>query len=182
MRAILDRLYLISGVLGAAFLLAILVIVLLQVGARLLDTAVHAVTGTYQGFVIPSYADFAGFFLVAGTFLALAYTFRHGAHIRVSLLLQAMSPALKRAADLLSAAIALSLSGFLAWYCWELVYESWSFGDTSSGLVSIPLYIPQSAMALGATLFAISIADTFITLLRGQEDIATAIAGRGEEN
>lgn len=180
MRRALDGLYLVSGYLGAAFLLAILVIVLAQVGANVLDTVVHAVTGSYQGFVIPSYADFAGFFLVAGTFLALAYTFRHGAHIRVSLLLQMLPPGWKRAADTFSTLVALFLTGYFAWFCWGLVYESWDFGDTSSGLVTIPLFIPQSAMALGASILTIAVADTLVTVLRGGEDAATALTG-GEE-
>ncbi len=177
MRGFLDRLYQLSGYLGALCLVAILLVVLGQVGANLLDTIVHAVTGSYRGFVIPSYADFAGFFLVGGVFLALAHAFREGAHIRVGLVLQGLPAPLKRAADILSTAVALALSAALSWYSWALVWESWSYGDTSTGLVSVPLFLPQSTMALGASLFTIGLLDTLVTLLRGGETAATRLAG-----
>ncbi|WP_413206627.1 TRAP transporter small permease [Rhodospirillum sp. A1_3_36] len=176
MRGFLDRLYLISGYLGALFLVAIFGVVLAQVGANVLDVLVHAMTGRYWGFVVPSYADFAGFFLVGGTFLALAHTFQEGGHIRVGLLLQALPPPLKRGADILSTGAALVLSALLSWYSWALVLESWSYGDTSSGLVSVPLFLPQSTMALGATTFTIGLLDTLVFLIRGGAPLATRLS------
>jgi TRAP-type C4-dicarboxylate transport system permease small subunit len=180
MRVFLDRLYLLSGALGALFLVAILLVVLAQVGANLLDTLVHAATGAYQGFVIPSYANFAGFFLVGATFLALAHTFREGGHIRVGLVLQVLPAPLKRAADAVILAVALALTGYMAWYSWALVYDSWDFGDASTGLVSVPLFIPQSAMALGATMFCVALADSLIGTLMGREDKATRLTGAAD--
>ncbi|MEI8632394.1 TRAP transporter small permease subunit [Vibrio sp. PP-XX7] len=41
--------------------------------------------GRWFGVIIPSSDDFAGFLLAASSFLGLAYTFRAGGHIRVSL-------------------------------------------------------------------------------------------------
>ena len=84
MRRALDLLYRTCGGLAAMFLAAIAILILTQVVARL------------TGFFLPAASDFAGFCLAASSFLALAYTFRAGTHIRVVLLLQRLPAAWRR--------------------------------------------------------------------------------------
>ena len=93
LRRALDALYRLSGALAALFLVAICAIVLLQVGANCIDKIAEWTTGAPIGLVVPSYAEFAGFFLAASSFLALAWTLRHGGHIRVSLFVRPRWPA-----------------------------------------------------------------------------------------
>jgi len=45
------------------------------------------------------------------------------------------------------------------------VYESFIYNDLSSGMIAVPLWIPQSAMFLGLVILSISLIDDFITLL-----------------
>ena len=87
MRRVLDSLYSLSGAAAAAFLLAICGIVLLQVGANMIDSAATLVIGEPIGLVVPSYSEFTGFFLVAASFLAMANALRSGSHIRVTLII-----------------------------------------------------------------------------------------------
>ena len=181
MRKALDRLYDLSGALAAAFLVAIFVIVLLQVGANLLDFGISAATGTPKGLVVPSYAEIAGFFLAAASFLALAHTFRAGAHIRVSLVLQVMPKGARKAADLLSCSLGAAMSGYFAYYTWNLVAESIEFGDLSPGIVPIPLWIPQTAMAIGISIFTVSMIDTTLRVLANGHDPACDTQGPGGE-
>ncbi|MCW8862506.1 MAG: TRAP transporter small permease [Rhodospirillales bacterium] len=181
MRKALDRLYDLSGALAAAFLVAIFVIVLLQVGANLLDFLIAKTTGTPIGLVIPSYAEIAGFFLAAASFLALAHTFRHGAHIRVSLILQAMSDGKRRVANLLSCAAGAAMASYFTYYTWNLVIESIAFGDLSPGIIAVPLWIPQTTMAVGATVFSIAMLDTLVRLFIDGDDPACDIHSGGSE-
>lgn len=181
MRKLLDHLYTASGVLAAVFLFGIFVIVLAQVGANILDFMIAAVTGTAVGLVVPSYTEFAGFFLAASSFLALAHTFRNGAHIRVSLLLQGLPPGPRKIADLFSCLVGMAVCAYFAWYSWLLVIDSIDFKDVSPGLVPIPLWIPQSSMAIGVTVLAIAIADTAVRLMIDGSDIACESAGEGAE-
>ena len=65
MRVFLDKLYALSGGVAAAFLLAICIAVMLQVGANMIDSAARLIIGEPVGLVVPSYSEFTGFFLVA---------------------------------------------------------------------------------------------------------------------
>lgn len=169
MRQALDRLYLASGVLAAVFLLAIVAIVLAQVMANAVDAVSRALTGEAIGLVIPSYAEFAGFFLAASSFLALAYSLRAGAHIRVTLVLQHVGPRWRRLAEAWCAAAGAAMAGYFAWYTVLLVLESLRFGDVSPGMVPVPLWVPQTAMALGLIVLTVALVDGFVGVLRGRD-------------
>ncbi|MDJ0951370.1 MAG: TRAP transporter small permease [Alphaproteobacteria bacterium] len=176
MRRVLDFIYQASGALAAFFLVAICAIVLLQVGANLVDFIVKAVTGEPIGLVIPSYAEFAGFFLAASSFLALAYTLRHGGHIRVNLIIQHIGGRRRRGIELWCVAAAALMSGYFAFYAVNLTLESLEFGDLSFGMVPVPLWIPQSSLALGAIIVTIALVDEFVCVLRGAEPSYEAAA------
>lgn len=161
MRRALDLLYALSGGLGALFLALILVTVLAQVALNMADGVSEALTGQAMGLLIPSYADFAGYFLAAGTFFALAYTFNAGGHIRVTLVLQRLPARLRQGAEIFCSGLAALTAGYFAWYAASLTHESWRFGDLSPGLVAIPTWIPQAAMTAGLAMLAIAGLDAF---------------------
>src|SRR4249920_2544354 len=75
MRVFLDRLYLFSGYLAGAFLLAIFVLMMLLSAGRPV------------GLNIPAADDFVSWCMAAMAFLGLAHTFRNGEMIRVGLLI-----------------------------------------------------------------------------------------------
>jgi TRAP-type C4-dicarboxylate transport system permease small subunit len=168
-RRALDALYRVSGALAAFFLVAICAIVLLQVGANVVDKIAEWTTGAPIGLVVPSYAEFAGFFLAASSFLALAYTLRHGGHVRVSLFVRRSSGRPRRALELWCTGVAALLAGYFAYFAIRLVIESWRFDDLSTGLVPVPIWIPQSSLALGLVILTVALLDEFATLWRGGE-------------
>jgi TRAP-type C4-dicarboxylate transport system permease small subunit len=169
MRTMLNFMYRLSGGLAALFLVMILGIVLAQVGLNIADKIAKWLTGQPVGFLIPSYADFAGYFLATATFFALAYSFREGAHIRVNLLLMRMGKGLRRLFEIWSCMIAVSFTAFFAWYAADLMYSSWKYNDLSPGLVPIKLWIPQAAMTVGLIFLLIATIDALVQVLRGQE-------------
>ncbi len=167
MRKVLDTLYLGSGVLAGVFLVAIGTIVLLQVGANVIDALIRAVTGEPLGLLIPNYAEFAGFFLASSSFLALAYTFRAGGHIRVSMLIRKAQGNARRAVELWCTGSATALSAYFTYYTLNLVLESLEFGDVSVGMVPVKLWIPQLAMLAGLVVLTIALIDQFVIIARG---------------
>lgn len=167
MRHALEAIYALSRGLAALFLALILLTVLAQVGLNVLDTIVAFVSGAPIGLLIPSYADFAGYFLATATFFALAASFRSGAHIRVSLFLARMPDGARRACEIFSAGVAFAFVSFFLVFAARLTAESWRFGDLSPGLVPIPIWIPQLAMTLGLAALAIATADSLVTFLKG---------------
>lgn len=173
MRSSLDAIYRISGWIAAACLLAIAVIVLLQVAANCIDVVADWLLGAPFGLTIPSYAELAGFLLAAASFLALASALRAGAHVRVELLLNRLQPHHRRWAEAWCAAAGALLSGYFTWHAVALAWESFTFGDTSPGIVPVPLWIPQSAMATGLLVLTIALIDTCCAACAGRGD-ATA--------
>lgn len=167
MRTVLDRFYLACGVLGATFLFAILAVVITQVAFNVVDFIAYRLAGRAIGLLVPSYASFAGYCLASSTFFALAYAFNAGAHIRVTLVLQQMPGRVRYGSEIFSALIAAGLSAYFAWYALSLMRESLRFGDVSSGLVPIPLWIPQLAMAIGAAALTVATVDRAIRAIRG---------------
>ena len=74
----LDGLYLLSGILAACFLIAILTLIVVQMVAR------------WTGEIFPGAPEYAGYSMAAASFLAFASALNHGSHIRVSILLNAL--------------------------------------------------------------------------------------------
>ena len=154
-RRLIDGIFAASGVLAAVFLLLIGVLVLAQIVGRLF------------GVLVPSADEFAGYCLAASSFLALGHALRTDSHIRVTLLLQRLPERRRRAAEIWCLAVGSALSGYLAWFVIEMVWQSFVFGDLTQGLVPVPLWIPQLGMAVGVCIL------TFAFLL----DLGRALAG-----
>ena len=157
MRAALSYLYRGCGVLAGMFLIAIAVLILLQAGGR------------WFGFSVQGASDYAGYSMASASFLAMAYTFGHGGHIRVTILLQRLQGRARRMMEFWCLGTATFLSGYLAFYSIKMVLISYEIGDISQAADATPLWIPQIGMAFGATVFAISIAERLVLLLLGGE-------------
>ncbi|MFY0597495.1 MAG: TRAP transporter small permease [Cognatishimia sp.] len=177
MRRGLDNIYQAAGVLAAFFILAIVALVAAQVMLNLADKVSAGIWGKGLGLTIPSYADFTGFFLAASSFLALAYTLRAGGHIRVTLLTGRLPAGVKTGVEIAVVLIALSMTAYATWYAGFLVYESLEFGDRSSGMVSVPLWIPQLPVVTGLAILTLALTDELIGLLQGRP---ASWEGKGE--
>ena len=182
MRRALDRLYAAALVAAAFAMVAIAVLVLVQIGGRLLDRVLMAAGEPALGIQIPSLAEIGGFLFVASSFLALAGTLRAGGHVRVTLLAGALPAAVTRGLTALVLAAALGLALFATWHAGLQTLDSWQFDSKSFGMIAIPLWIPQGAMTLGLVIFAVALLDELATALRGASPaFVAAEAARGPE-
>ena len=152
-RSVLDRLYFGSGVIAALFLIAILALIVIQMAAR------------WTGEVFPGAPDYAGYCMAAASFFAFAHALNRGAHIRVSMLLNALGPKARRILEAWCFAIATALGWYFAFYATKATYWSWKFNDISQGQDAIALWIPQSAMVIGSIIFAIALTDHLVHVL-----------------
>ncbi len=148
-RRLLDTAYLIGGILGAICLVAILILVTLQMAAR------------WTGEMLPGLADYAGYFMAASSFFAFAYALNSGSHIRVNILLNQLGQ-YRRWGEFWCFAIGSILASSWAFFAIKAVYWSEKLGDISQGLDATPIWIPQLAMAVGSSLFAISLIDNLV--------------------
>jgi TRAP-type C4-dicarboxylate transport system permease small subunit len=156
MRKALNALYDGAAALAAFFMVALLVMVLLSIASRQLH------------FHVPGTDAYAGYLMAAAGFLALAHTLKRGEHIRVTLLINALRGAPRRALELwaLAAASALALLG--AWYSARLVWQSRAFNDISTASDATPLWLPQLGMAVGMAVLAIAFVDELVLEWQGQ--------------
>jgi TRAP-type C4-dicarboxylate transport system permease small subunit len=168
MRRALDGLYDGAAGLAAFFMLALLVAVLLSIGGREL------------GFHVKGTDAYAGYFMAASGFLALAHTLKRGEHIRVTLLLAGLAPRARRAMELVAHGTALGLSGLLAFYACRLAWQSHVFNDVSTGNDATPLWIPQLGMAAGSLILCVAFADEFVLVWRGRSTARAAEPARSE--
>ncbi len=165
MRKALNSLYQASTALAACCLVVIASLVVFQVLGRLFDGARKLFGMEPLGMQVPSLAEIAGFLLVGASFLALAGTFRNGDHIRVSILLQAVPTALARFLNVWAIAVACALAGYFTWHAGWLAFDSYSYNETSYGIIPIPLVYPQIVMTLGLLVFSISLFDDLVQIL-----------------
>jgi TRAP-type C4-dicarboxylate transport system permease small subunit len=164
MRRFLARLYSFCGGLAAVFLVGVCLCSLYSIGGGLF------------GYVARSADDFAGFSMAASSFLALAYAFGHGEHIRVTLFLDRVSGTRRRWLEIWCLGAGGFLAGYFAWYSIKATYVSWQLNDVSQGLIPVPLWIPQSAMAVGTTVLFVAMAEKLVDVARGGAMIQAAAA------
>jgi len=153
----LDRLFTFSGYLAGIFLVTIAALVVAQIAARWFNRQ------------IPSVDEFAGYSLAASSFLGLAYSFRSGSHIRVTLLTDRLASKAQRLMLLLVLSFVLVMIATWAFNASALVYESWKFKEMSTGILKYPIWIPQLSMGIGVTLFCLAILEDLVNVIRGKE-------------
>ncbi|RYH03522.1 TRAP transporter small permease subunit [Salipiger sp. IMCC34102] len=169
MRTLLDRLYFAGVCLAGACIVAICLVITAQIGFNI----AARLGGAAWSYTIPSYADFCGYFLSTASFMALAYTLRSGAHIRVGLVVQRLPDALRWGAELAALAVGAAFAVYGTFWGARLLEESWRYNDKSTGIVAIPIWMPQSFMVAGLALLALAFVDTLLESLRARGPILT---------
>ncbi|SMY08378.1 TRAP transporter small permease [Flavimaricola marinus] len=162
MNRFLQRLYDICGALAGGLILCICVLISAQI---ILNGFGRILPGALPS-TIPSYADFSGYMLAGATFLALAHTLRSGGHIRVNLVISRFRPAVQVWFEAFALLISIGLIGYAAWFMASLVLESLHYGDVSTGIIPVSLWIPQSVAAFGIALLWVAVVHTLADLIR----------------
>ena len=139
--------------MAALCLIAILSLIVAQMIAR------------WTGEIFPGAPDYAGYAMAAASFLAFASALNRGAHIRVSVVLNAVPAGPKRLLEIWCFALASAIAWYFTYYAYWFVYWSWKFTEISQGQDAIHLWIPQSVMVIGGGLLAISLTDNLIHVL-----------------
>ena len=151
----LDGLYAAGGVLAS---LCVLVILILMVGASL---------GRSLDWRVSWINDVVSWLCAAAAFLGMAYSFRNGDFVRVTLLLEKASPRARHAFEVGSLAVAAVAISYLGFWAVRFTYQSWDFHDIAGNMVAIPLWIPQMSFVVGAAIFVIAVIDECVCVLRG---------------
>lgn len=175
MRRILDGLYRATLWLAALCLLAIALLVGAQLVARLLDGTLALLHLPRTGFVILSLNEISGYLLAAASFLALAGTLKAGAHIRVTMVLGALSENARRIVEIWAFGLAAAACVYMTWHLANFSWVSFRFNEVSTGVIRVPLAYPQASMALGTLVLLIALIDELVVVIvRGRPTFRTA--------
>jgi TRAP-type C4-dicarboxylate transport system permease small subunit len=167
MRLFLDTLYRIALWLAALCLAAIASMVGVQLAARILDGALALAHLPRTDFVIFSLNEICGYLLAAASFLALAGTLKAGVHIRVTMVLGALSEGMRHYAEIIAFAATAAGVAYMTWNLASFAWVSFQFNEVSIGVIRVPLCYPQAAMALGAAILTVALIDELVVVARG---------------
>lgn len=189
---LLDRLYLLSGIIAACFMVIILLIIITQMMAR------------WTGISFEGSTEFAGYAMAATSFFAMAHALSRGAHIRVSILLN-LNHFTRLWLDGFALLMAAIIATYFARFAVKTNFMSEMLNDRTQGqdqipgwivaliktpgtppsswaelwtngteLVFTPVWVPQIPMSIGTILLAIALWDHLFRLMATSE---TAIKG-----
>ena len=169
-RRVLDFIYLASGILAALCLIAILLLIVAQMVAR------------WTGEIFPGAANYAGYCMAAASFFAFANALNRGAHIRVSILLNAVPAGFKRIMEIWCFAVGAAVAWYFTYYAYWFAYWSWKFNEVSQAQDATALWIPQSVMVIGAGILAVALTDHLIhVIFKGDHRIRKDALGESFE-
>jgi TRAP-type C4-dicarboxylate transport system permease small subunit len=155
LRRSLDGLYALGGVISS---LCVLIILLLMVGASL---------GRSLDWRVSWINDVVSWLCAAAAFFGMAYSFRNGDFVRVTLLLEKVSPRTRHWLEVISLATASVAICYQSFWAARFTYQSWEFNDIAGNMVAIPLWIPQLSFVIGAAILFVAVVDECVCVLRG---------------
>lgn len=150
----LHWLYRASGLLSAASLVLICGLILAQVVARNL------------GSTLRDAEEFAAWAMAAAGFFGLPYALHAGSHIRVQVGTRFLRPGAQHAFEVLATVLGLAIAAYLAWFCIGFVAESYEFNEVSTGLIPVPMWVPQLPMVVGSVLLVVAFAERLVCVLQ----------------
>lgn len=129
-------------------------------------TELAIIIGRFANFQIDGGDAYAGYFMAAGSFLALAATLRQGDHIRVTLILQRLGGKSRVWVEIFCLLVATLLTAYFTFYAGKLVYGSYLYHDISQNTDATPLWIPQLSMAIGLFGLFVAFAEELVYVVR----------------
>ena len=154
----LKALYRLSGYAAAIFLVLVATFILTGIASRIF------------GCYIRGLAEYSGYCMAAASFFALAYTFVEGGHIRITLFLEKLSGFKKKIIETWCFFIASFFSGYLAFYFIKMLIISYKFQERSEGADEILIWIPQASVAIGSTIFFLSVIHKLTLTIKNLND------------
>lgn len=158
LRSILDAIDVLGrldGWLGVACLVALTCLMLAEVIVRALSNVLPWVPAD-----IPIAWEYSSYLMAAAFTFGAAMTLRAGGHIRVTLVLARVSPAVRRYLETALAALGVVFTGFLAYAMVNFSIRSF-VSDQVSLSSATPLWIPQALVTFGICLLVLQFVARF---------------------
>lgn len=155
MRKCLDTVYAAAAWAGALCVLAICALMMAQALFRL------------NGTLVAGADDLTAWLCAGAAFLPLAATLKRGELVRMGIFIEIFSDKSGRWLELVVLTMCSLFAVYMTYWLGNFTYESWLFGDRGQGLLPLPLWIPQSPVAIGSLVLSIALIDEWVRVARG---------------
>lgn len=155
MRKSIDLLYTSAAWAGAACVLGICILMMAQAILRL------------GGGMIRGADDITAWICAAAALLPLAATFKRGELVRMGIFIDRFPDRTARWIELMALAMCAAFSVYMTYALGNMVYESWVFNDRGQGLLPLPLWIPQTPVAVGSAVLTVALVDELLRVASG---------------
>lgn len=130
-------------IMASICLLAIVVLIMTEVGVRLFTGRSTLIAEEYAGYLLAWFA-----------FLALAETLRTDGHVRVNIVISRLGLKPRTVLEILANGVGLAVFVYLAFHMGLVAYNSFQSGVQSMHLTRTPLYLPQIVPVIGCVLMS----------------------------
>ena len=154
-----DVLALASAYVAAGCLVAMVLLVLAEIGTGLLSRVIPSMPSGIR------FAwEYSAYLMGAAFMFGGALTLRSGMQIRVEMLLRAGNGRFERPLELFASLVGAAFLVMLAWSLTAFAWQSWTSSQVSGDTLT-PLWIPQGALALATAIFALQALARFLSCL-----------------
>ncbi|MFW6080394.1 MAG: TRAP transporter small permease subunit [Desulfosalsimonas sp.] len=153
--ALIEGLCRAGAFLSAICMAAIVILIVLEIFLRM-----------FFGFSTMVSSEFSGYLLVSLVAMSLGYTLQHEAHIRITLIWGTLPPKWKNRVDIAVAAVSVAVTCFALYHSVLLVQQTYSRGMTADTISETPIWIPQTAIPVGLSLFLLQLVNFILRRLR----------------
>ena len=150
----LDRVYLGMGYACGTMFLLLALFITYQVIAR-----------KYGIVMAPGMDLMSGYTMAMASTWAFSYALRTGSHVRIDVLLPFMSTRVRWWADQAALASIVFFISITAWKTWLMVLKSHEIGAVTNTYPLVPLWIPQTFVAIGFSMLAFTAIHMMIDMI-----------------
>jgi len=157
MRAVtrtLDRTYLGMGYLCGTMFLLLALFITYQVIARKFDFV-----------MAPGMDLMSGYTMAMASTWAFSYALRTGSHVRIDVLLPFMSTRVRWWADQAALGSIVFFIAITSWKTWVMVLKSYDIGAVTNTYPLVPLWVPQTFVAIGFSMLAFTAIHMMIDMI-----------------
>lgn len=97
--------------------------------------------------------ELSGYALAIGTTWGLGGALLDRAHIRIDSFYTFLPLKVRLGLDVFGLVLFIAFFSLIAWYGWDVVYQSWVVGSRSQSSLEVPIVIPQFIWFLGLIVF-----------------------------
>ena len=140
----------------------------------------EVVLRTFWGATTEISAEYSGYGLATMIYMGLGFSFKEGAHIRITFLRDRLGKTPSFILELLCIIFALGLSSLSCIFIWEMVSTSKMRNLVAYTPAETQLYIPQALILIGMIILTLQISGQLITLLarRAERNNKNKAAGK----